>query len=106
MARACTLPTFLDARIVNALRPEAARRGVSAVARGPRGFLRHLDDVDERWCAKRAGFVKRHMAQVKRRREPLFDASGAPTRRHLALAMWAYSPAPKRLAAWAARQRR
>jgi hypothetical protein len=38
------------------------------------------------------------MAQVEARKEPLFDKNGWPTRRHLALIMWAYSPEPAKLA--------
>jgi hypothetical protein len=42
------------------------------------------------------------MAQVKAHGEPLWK-DGVPTRRHLALIMWAYSPSPARLAKLAAR---
>ena len=72
--------------------------GVSEVARSSRGFLTaykraggNPGRLSEAWQAKRDGFVRRHMAQVKMNREPLFE-SGMPTRRHLALVMWAYSP--------------
>jgi len=95
-------PRFLSAPLLRKLERAAAVKGVSAVARSPRGFLTAMKhgDLDPWWCARRAAFVKRHMAQVTKRREPLWK-NGAPTRRHLALAMWAYSPTPKRLAAWA-----
>lgn len=73
---------------------QAAEQGVSKVARSDRGFLTAYKrgDLDEWWCRRRAAFVKRHMAQVRKRKEPLFDKDGKPTRRHLALIMWAYSP--------------
>jgi hypothetical protein len=32
------------------------------------------------------------MAQVRNKKEKLFDEDDFPTRRHLALIMWAYSP--------------
>lgn len=81
--------------------PLAARLGVSKVARSRRGFLGALDRYGRRnlppsWRRKRHNFIKRHMAQVKKRREPLFQ-DGRPTRRHLALIMWGYSPARGRI---------
>jgi hypothetical protein len=84
----------------------AAARGVSKVARSPRGFLSawKTNDLDTDWCRKREGFIERHMAQVRKRREPLWQ-NGAPTRRHLALVMWAYSPTPAKLIAWARKAR-
>jgi hypothetical protein len=58
--------------------------------------------LSEHWARKRDNFVSRHMAQVKAHGEPLWQ-DGVPTRRHLALIMWAYSPSPARLAKLAAR---
>jgi hypothetical protein len=85
--------------------PLAARLGVSEVARGPRGFVQayrraggNLDRMSPEWVAKREAFIERHMAQVQMRGEKLFK-DGLPTRRHLALIMWAYSPAPSKLKA-------
>jgi hypothetical protein len=85
-------------------RPVAARQGVSEVARGPGGFLPayeaakgQLDRLSPWWRARREAFLKRHLAQVKLHHEPLFTAKGEPTRRHLALIMWAYSPSPTAL---------
>ena len=82
-------------------RPEAARRGVSSVARGQGGFLPayeaaggHLGRMSPWWQARREAFLARHLAQAKAHHEPLLDANGEPTRRHLALIMWAYSPDP------------
>jgi hypothetical protein len=75
------------------------RQGVSEVARSRRGFLTAYRAAGGRaaalslaWQRKRAAFIARHEAQRRRRREPLFDAQGRPTRRHLALIAWAYSP--------------
>lgn len=73
---------------------EAARWGVSEVARGRGGFMRiyekhglkmkSLPFTDTTtWGRRRDNFVKRHMAQYKKN----------PTRRRwLALIMWAYMP--------------
>lgn len=84
----------------------AARQGVSEVARSPRGFLAaygraggNPDSLSDYWYDRRNGFVARHMAQVRKHGELLWK-DGAPTRRHLALAVWAYSPTPKRLETW------
>lgn len=76
--------------------PLARAQGVSKVARGPRGFLTAFKQgrLDDWWCKRRAGFVKRHTAQLRRNREPLWTSAGTPTRRHLALIMWAYTPVP------------
>lgn len=76
----------------------AKKLGVSKVARSSRGFLTAYKKagydhrkLSEKWRKKRNAFVKRHMAQVKKRGESL-SKNGKPSRRHLALIMWAYSP--------------
>lgn len=88
---------------------DAARLGVSAVARAPRGFMREYEAAGtaaamrERplppgvtggatWGQKRHNFVRRFLAQYK--------ASPTP-RRLLAMRMWAYEP-PRALTARAA----
>lgn len=94
--------------------PFAEQRGVSAVARSPIGFFsaykkaRGVPFSDNSpnafWSRKRDAFIRRHMAQVNLRREPLWEKDKAgnsrPTRRHLALIVWAYSPTPERLERW------
>lgn len=81
----------------------AKKRGVSEVARGPGGFLPvykragSVAKVPDYWKSKREGFIARHMAQVEERNEPLWGRDGWPSRRHLALIMWAYSPAADKL---------
>lgn len=96
--------------------PLMEREGVSEVARSPRGFLARYLAVrgrpdrlgavpaetpnaraGQRWEERRADFVARHMAQARANREPLWRADGTPTRRHLGLIAWAYSPDPERL---------
>src|SRR6056297_1352881 len=77
--------------------PMAARKGVSKVARSSRGFMRAYQragswaKLPESWKRKRNAFVARHMAQVRQNRERLWQG-GQPSRRALALIMWAYMP--------------
>ena len=94
---------FLSLPTIASYESLARKRGVSEVARGPGGFLpaykragsavRLSDD----WRRKREAFIARHMAQIEQRYEPLWGPDGWPTRRHLALIMWAYSPAAGKL---------
>jgi hypothetical protein len=81
-------------------------RGVSTVARSNRGFLRAYEDADgdpraltNAWVRERDGFVARHRAQVQQRGEPLWE-DGQPTRRHLALIAWAWTPDRTALGRW------
>lgn len=104
---------WLDLAFAEIAGQEARRTGVSQVATGPRGFLEAYRrsggepealgyySSTESWRTRRNNFVARHMAQVMARQEPLWTASGEPTRRHLALAVWAYSPTPKAFQDWA-----
>lgn len=77
--------------------PMAARQGVSKVARSSRGFMRAYQragrwrNLPDHWKRKRNAFVARHMAQVRQNRENLWK-NGKPSRRALALIMWAYMP--------------
>jgi len=119
------MPSSYPALPLSVIRPFlalAAEWGVSEVARGervpalrgdmpinwPRGFIPcylraggRIKNLPLWWQQERERFVARHMAQVRQRREPLWRADGLPTRRHLALICWAYSPAPERVAALA-----
>lgn len=92
---------FLPLSVVEKFVPLAEQRGVSEVARSERGFLtqyrRHGKNLDPWWANRRINFNKRHMAQLVLHGEPLFEADGTPTRRHLALIMWAFSPVPDQL---------
>lgn len=89
---------FLPLSVVEKYEPLAEELGVSSVARSQRGFLtaykraKTSGNLSPEWHAKREAFIKRHMAQVAMRNEDLFDEDGNPSRRHLALIMWAYSP--------------
>jgi hypothetical protein len=77
---------YMDAE----LGPAGAFLGAYRQARG------NPDLLSDQWDQKRDAFIKRHMAQAKARREPLWQG-GEPTRRHLALIAWAYSPHAKRV---------
>lgn len=89
---------WLPLSLVLAYQPVAAAQGVSEVARSPRGFVaayRAAGGDPERmsawWRTRRRNFVARHLAQAVSRDEPTWR-DGVPSRRHLALIMWAYSP--------------
>lgn len=99
--------------VVRAAVKAAKARGVAQVASGRGGFAQAYGRARGRpealgthtptgmsWRDRRNGFVARHMAQVDQGSEALWTTSGEPTARHLALAVWAYSPQPKRLARW------
>lgn len=95
---------WLPLDVVERWEPLAKQLGVSEVARSKRGFLTQYRAAGGNWQAlepywqrRRDNFVARHLGQQKAHGEPLFDADGQPTRRHLALIMWAYSPHATRL---------
>ncbi len=112
---------WLPLDLVEAAIPAMAARGVSAVARSPRGFIgayRRAGGEPARlgwtprstphrapypWRDRRNEFVARHAAQIAVRGEPLW-VDGEPTRRHLALVAWAYSPTPAKLLRWLERR--
>lgn len=83
--------------------------GVAEVASSRGGFgpafLRAKGDPDklgrrtrdgQAWRDVRNAFVARHMAQVRQNGEALFTASGDPTPRLVALAVWAHVPSRQR----------
>ena len=91
----------------------AHKEGVSDVARSPRGFMAayKLASGDpysmgrdhfsgQLWEDRRTNFIKRHVEQAKRRRENFWTKQGGPTRRHLALMMWGFTPTPHRTMRW------
>jgi hypothetical protein len=102
-------PRYLSLWLIDQYVSAARKLGVSVVARSSRGFMAAYrraggdpNRLSDNWALKRDNFVARHMAQVKAHGEPLWK-DGMPTRRHLALIMWAYSPSPARLAKLAAK---
>ncbi len=90
---------WLDLDLVLAFEPVAEALGVSEVARSARGFLAQYEAADGNpgrlspyWRNRRNNFVARHWAQVVKRGEPLVSEDGFPSRRLLALIMWAAAP--------------
>lgn len=96
--------------------PLMRQQGVSEVARSKRGFLTAYKkaggDADrlgsdpkfgQNWVKRRNNFVARHMGQITKRGEDLWRY-GNPTRRHLALIAWAYTPDYEGLQEWIAKK--
>ncbi len=79
---------------------DAKDEGVSDVARSAKGFLTAYkkaikwDALSDEWKNKRDDFISRHMAQVKKTGEKLWDGE-KPSRRALAMIMWAFLPPKK-----------
>ncbi len=83
---------------------QAAARGVSEVARSARGFMRAYQragswsKLDPWWKRRREGFLARHIAQAMHGEniwERTRRGTWRPTRRSLAMIMWAYLPPQK-----------
>jgi len=104
--------TRLSLAVAEAAGRAAAQRGVSEQARGSGGFLRaykqaggNLSDIGhhksgQSWKDRREGFLARHTAQMDGSGWEHVSGADRPTRRHLALAVWAHSPTPGRLRTW------
>lgn len=100
---------FLSRKTVIRTLPIIDRYRVSMVARGIRksrqtrqGFLQvwlnrqslsKMATKGTTWNERRNGFIKRHL----KGRGKLYNRNGYPTRKHLALIAWGYSPDPKGL---------
>jgi hypothetical protein len=95
--------------------PLMEKQGVSKVARSKRGFLTAYRKTKghrkrlgsdpkfgQNWAQRRNNFVARHMGQITKRGEDLWRY-GNPTRRHMALIAWAYTPDPEGVKKWIAR---
>jgi ribosomal protein S18 acetylase RimI-like enzyme len=106
---------WLSLRQVDRWIPLMEERGVSEVARKGgssatgEGFIQayracggrkscmgsRMATKSTSWAQRRDGFIARHMKQVEESNEPLWElrrGEWQPTRRHLALIAWAYSP--------------
>jgi hypothetical protein len=111
---------WLTLAAVEAALPAIRAADVSAVATGDRrstatgtGFLPNYRRTggdparmaarpatrNTTWSERRDGFVARHVAQARSHGEPWW-IDGRPTRRHLGLIAWAYTPTPRRFARW------
>jgi hypothetical protein len=102
---------LLNRKIVIAYLPLMEKFGVSKVARGlqkstatKQGFtevflsgksLFGQATKNESWTQRRKNYLKRHLKGGKR--TPLYNLDGSPSRYHLSLIAWAYSPDPKGL---------
>ncbi len=93
---------FLPVESVKDLVPLARELGISEIARSPKGFVPAYiragspDKLSKKWLEIRENLIRRHVAQAEAGHEQWW-ALNVPTRRHLALIMWAYSPDPERL---------
>lgn len=104
--------SYLPLDVVKAAKPAMARRGVSVQARGPEGFLTAYERArgqrkrlgrhksGQPWTQRREAFLARHLAQMTGDGWEKGPKGPRPTRRHLALVAWAYSPTPDRLRRW------
>jgi hypothetical protein len=99
---------LLKKNTVTRLLPLIDEQGVSLVSRGfspsnqtdggflgafYNGKLKQLATKNQTWLERRTGFIKRHWREGRR----LYKEDGSPTRLHLALVAWAYSPDVKGL---------
>ena len=99
---------LLKKNTVTRLLPLIDEQGVSLVSRGfspsnqtDGGFLgafyngkiKQMATKNQTWLQRREGFIKRHWRDGRR----LYKEDGSPTRLHLALIAWAYSPDVKGL---------
>jgi hypothetical protein len=108
--------TLLKKNTVTRLLPLIDEQGVSLVSRGlspsnqtDGGFLgafyngkiKQMATKNQTWLQRREGFIKRHWRDGRR----LYKEDGSPTRLHLALIAWAYSPDVKGLNQFIKRER-
>ena len=99
---------ILKKNTVTRLLPLIDSEGVSLVSRGftpsnqtqggflgayYNGKLSQLATKNQTWLERRNAFIKRHWREGRK----LYKPDGNPTRLHLALVSWAYSPDPKGL---------
>lgn len=107
---------LLKKNTVTRLLPLIDEQGVSLVSRGfspsnqtDGGFLgafyngkiKQMATKNQTWLQRREGFIKRHWRDGRR----LYKEDGSPTRLHLALIAWAYSPDVKGLNQFIKRER-
>lgn len=104
-----TIYSFLSLGEIARWIPLMRDLGVSEVARSERGFLTAYQNAQtpgglpEEWAQKRNAYIARRLGQMDAQATPLFFERGThrglPTRAHLSLIAWAYSPDPSGLAA-------
>jgi len=103
---------YLPLAVVLAVEPHAADVGAAPKARGPDGFVRAYEAVmgdptklgltpkyPKRWDDHRADQIRQQLGAAAHWKTPMWE-HGVPTRRHLSLVMWGYSPDPADLRRW------
>ena len=109
-------PPWLPLYLCEAMESYAKRRGVSEIARSGRGFLTAYKVAsgepamlgrdphsNKHWTEVRRLFINRSVQAAKKGREKMWLSrrkGEVPSRRHLALIMWGYSPTPRKLKNW------
>jgi len=109
-------PPYLKLHYLEMIEPYAVQADVSEVARSARGFLAAYKlasgepamlgrnpMTQKLWAEERTRFINRHYQQARQNRESFWDKKGHPSRRHLMLMMWAYTPTPEKTAEWIGR---
>lgn len=107
-------PPYLKLHILELIEPFARRADVSHTGMSARGFLAAYKlasgepsmmgrnpSSGHLWADERTRLINRHYAQARQNREK-FWKNGLPTRRHLMLMMWAFTPTPEITAQWVA----
>ena len=93
---------FLPVEAVETLVPTAKEIGISEIARSPKGFVpaylaaRDPDKLTAKWHRIRENFIRRNVEAAAAKGESWWVLN-VPTKRHLALVMWAYSPDSERM---------
>jgi hypothetical protein len=113
MSRLATDPPYIRLSVVERIEPFALHEAVSEVARSARGFLAAYKlasgepilmgrepKSQKPWSMVRRNFINRHLLQASKVEKSFWLPSGQPTRRHLMLLMWAYTPTTEQTAAW------
>ena len=113
-------PPWLPLYLCELSEPYAAKYHVAGVARSNRGFLTAYKVASgepamlkfdphsgKHWTEVRRLYVNRNFGAIQKNREKLWrkneNGLWEPSRRHLALVMWAFSPHPQRFAQWVQR---
>jgi hypothetical protein len=105
-------PPYLKLHNIELIEPFARKADVSDTGRSARGFLAAYKLASGEpamlgrnptsghlWADDRTLLINRHYAQARQNREK-FWKDGLPTRRHLMLMMWAFTPTPELTAKW------
>ena len=90
---------FLPLRFVERWVKAAKEENIAEARKGNASFLAAYrrakgrpERLTENWHEARERFLKKEIAAIKLSGEHLFDRKGRPTRRHLSMILWAFSP--------------